>query len=377
MPDEWDPLEAATRRFISDDLNQELSFTLAKLERRELHNLNRLPEEFWGNLRSRAERRFRRFATDLADGKVRRRVAHQVAKGFRLLMDRRQKSMEAHRVSEIAGLVQRHKIDQDRGATWIREGVSVDAVCALILDGIASKNKPISASDTEKPPAPRTEKQNGANPYEQELAGQAEILTAEFEDQFVSELQRIADEAILQAEIEPAKEREPARDRASETAVDASSSSAFATDGASAKDREALRDEKSPSQDVSQLELSTAARDGNPSDREENSRRDPTANWDPADWDRAKTITELYEELSRLPKLAVGRASEEELRKAHPELEIWSRIDVLEGPKREQFFRTLRSATAENFYTVTGSFFGLGFHRTKKLVELWRKHRST
>jgi HK97 family phage major capsid protein len=54
--------------------------------------------------------------------------------------------IDARNVSvEIIKLAKRHKVDQERVATWISEGRSVDAVSALILEEVASRSaKPIT-----------------------------------------------------------------------------------------------------------------------------------------------------------------------------------------------------------------------------------------
>jgi hypothetical protein len=108
-----------------------------------------------------------------------------------------------------------------------------------------------------------------------------------------------------------------------------------------------------------------------------NNRKDKTASWTDDDWNRAKALAEIYDELTRLPTMAIGRPSEERLKQERPELKIWDYIDDVEESDRKDFFATLRGKNAEGFYEFAGKFFGLGWERTKKLVGAWKKRLST
>jgi hypothetical protein len=239
-------LEAVTRRF-SSYLQQEL-----QLEN--LDDLKRLPEEFLDRARRSLELMFPPVAKQLEDEAAVARVAHEVASS--LFSAPLLKSIEAKRISEIEGLGKRHKKDPELVATWIREGLSTDAVGALILAGYTNKLKPVSfpsseqrdesdraflrqigfrsakpittgaaadrkdevdLSEKEQPeekldrkisaeakatetetPAPQSERKNG-DPRPQELAAQAAARTAEFEQWLAPELQRVADDAMSEA----------------------------------------------------------------------------------------------------------------------------------------------------------------------------------
>jgi hypothetical protein len=272
-------LEAVTRRF-SSYLQQEL-----QLEN--LDDLKRLPEEFLDRARRSLELMFPPVAKQLEDEAAVARVAHEVASS--LFSAPLLKSIEAKRISEIEGLGKRHKKDPELVATWIREGLSTDAVGALILAGYTNKLKPVSfpsseqrdesdraflrqigfrsakpittgaaadrkdevdLSEKEQPeekldrkisaeakatetetPAPQSERKNG-DPRPQELAAQAAARTAEFEQWLAPELQRIADDAMIEAAKQEAEAaaQEAGRQKAAGEAINTSRGSADAGD---------------------------------------------------------------------------------------------------------------------------------------------------
>jgi hypothetical protein len=111
----------------------------------------------------------------------------------------------------------------------------------------------------------------------------------------------------------------------------------------------------------------TETTDENPSDRAENSRSDPSANWGPDEWKRAETAASYCEELNRLKTIAVGDTNEEKLRKEHPEMTIWAHMESGVSPlKREALFPRLRAARAQEIFEFVGLFFGVSAVTVKR-----------
>jgi hypothetical protein len=165
---EWDPsLEATAELFASRLegfsresvlLTPQLREAIAEISERD----SRLPAD--GRARSRrfARQKFRKWldarlekirveavqladellrpvACLLVDERVRLKLAERITE--LLFPDPPEWIFSAHRAAEIMCLGKRHAIDQERVATWIREGRSVEAVSQAILKQIAQRNE--------------------------------------------------------------------------------------------------------------------------------------------------------------------------------------------------------------------------------------------
>jgi hypothetical protein len=188
-------------------------------------------------------------------------------------------------------------------------------------------------------------------PHPPELAELADARTAEFEPWLTAELQRIVDEAIMHS---------PEFD--SETHLVAPPKEAQLEPAPTPEDPVADQPtSKIPGQKNRQVENDLIS-----------------ANWGQDEWDRAEKAANYYEELGRLQTMAVGDTNEEKLRKEHPDLKIWKELESVPSSKRQELFRRLRAAKADEKAEFVGRLFGNASVVTvKRWKSAWAKRLSS